>query len=83
MSENENPYWSEEVTDEEHHHTPAGTFTQKAPEIVKALLKDANNDPTLALRRLTFYMNRAGSKLTNKDELSIAKAKLEALEKNK
>ena len=83
MAQNENPYWNDQVTDEHPHHTPAGTFTQKAPEIVKALLKDANNDPTLALRRLTFYMNRAGSKLTNKDELSIAKAKLEALEKNK
>lgn len=83
MAQNENPYWSEEVTDEEHHHTPAGTFTQKAPEVVKALLKDANNNPTLALRRLTFYMNRAGSKLTNENELNIAKTKLEALEKNK
>lgn len=83
MSKNENPYWSEEVTDEERHHTPEGTFTKKAPDVVKALMKDANDNPTLALRRLTFYMNRAGSKLTNEDELNIAKTKLEALEKNK
>lgn len=83
MAENENPYWSEEVTKEEHHHTPEGTFTKKAPEVVKALMKDANDDATLALRRLTFYMNRAGSKLTNEEELNKAKEKLEDLEKNK
>lgn len=83
MAQNENPYWSEEVTDEEHHHTPAGIFTKKAPAVVKALMKDANDNATLALRRLTFYMNRAGSKLTNADELNKAKASLEALEKKK
>lgn len=59
---------------------PAGTFIPKAPEIVKVLMKGAHNDPALALRRLVFYMNRAGSGLSNAKELEKAKAKLEELE---
>ena len=59
---------------------PAGTFTQKAPEIVKVLMKGAHNDPALALRRLVFYMNRAGNGLSNAKEFEKAKAKLEELE---
>ena len=71
----ENPYWSEEVETE--YHPPEGTFTHKAPEVVKTLLKGADDDPTKALRRLLFYMNRAGDKLTNRSELETAKLKLE------
>lgn len=81
MAENEDPYWSEEV--HTHYHPPAGTFTEKAPEVVKTLMSGADNDPTLALRRLLFYMNRAGDKLTNVEELDKAKTKLEALIREK
>lgn len=81
MAEDENPYWSEEVDEHLKWHAPAGTFTEKAPEVVKVLLKGADDDATLALRRLVFYMNRAGDKLTNVEELDKAKAKLEELER--
>lgn len=81
MNEHKNPYWSEEVDANETYHTPPGTFTKKAPQIVEILLKGADDDPTLALRRLTFYMNRAGTKLTNDSELEKAKTQLESLER--
>ena len=80
MLEDENPYWSEEADEHLKWHAPAGTFTQKEPEIVKVLMKGARNDPALALRRLVFYMNRAGNGLSNAKEIEKAKAKLEELE---
>lgn len=43
-------------------------------------MKGARNDPALALRRLVFYMNRAGNGLSNAKEIEKAKAKLEELE---
>lgn len=43
MLEDENPYWSEEADEHLKWHAPAGTFTQKAPEIVKVLMKGAGN----------------------------------------
>ena len=58
---NANEYWSENV--KEHFHTPPGTFTQDAEEITNILLKVSDGNATLALRRLLFYMNRAGSRL--------------------
>lgn len=78
---NENPYWSEEVHTE--YHPPEGTFTEKAPQVVKTLLDGADGDPTLALHRLLFYMNRAGEKLHNGEELNEAKIKLEELIREK
>lgn len=78
-----NPYWSEEVDARETYHTPAGTFTKTAPEIVDILMKGADNDVTLALRRLMFYINRAGDKRPNAAALDEAKARLEKMEKNK
>ena len=77
METGENPYWSEEV--KTHYHTPPGTFTQNADEVVKILMKGAENDPTLALHRLLFYMNRAGDKLENAEQLNRAKIKLEEM----
>ena len=56
---NANEYWSENV--KEHFHTPPGTFTQDAEEITNILLKVSDGNATLALRRLLFYMNRAGT----------------------
>lgn len=73
----ENDYWSEEVHTS--YHTPKGTFTQKAPQIVQTLLDGADNDPSLALHRLVFYMNRAGSNLTDTEQLDCAKQQLEEM----
>lgn len=81
MTKNENPMWSEEVTEHEKYHPPEGTFTKNASEVVRILLDGANGNVTQALRRLLFYMNRAGSKLSNAEELEKAKTKLEELEK--
>lgn len=81
MSKDEGPYWSEEVDEHLKWHAPEGTFTKKAPQVVDILLKGADGDATLALRRLVFYMNRAGSRLSNAEELEKAKSKLEKLEK--
>lgn len=69
--------WSENV--KEKYHTPPGTFTKNADAIVKILLDGADNNATLALHRLMFYMNRAGDKLTNVQQLDKAKSELEKL----
>jgi hypothetical protein len=65
--------WSERVTKKEKYHTPPGLFTKKASTIANALMRGADGDATKAMRRLTFYMNRAGRSLTNKRELNKAK----------
>lgn len=70
-------YWTEKVKVE--YHAPEGTFTKNAKEVVSTLLKGAKNDATLALHRLVFYMNRAGDRLSNSQQLNKAKEKLEEL----
>ena len=74
---NANEYWSENV--KELFHTPPGTFTQDAEEITNILLKVSDGNATRALRRLLFYMNRAGSRLGNAEQLEKAKKRLEEL----
>ena len=74
---NANEYWSENV--KEHFHTPPCTFTQDAEEITNILLKVSDGNATLALRRLLFYMSRAGSRLGNAEQLKKAKKRLEEL----
>lgn len=59
------------------HHTPEGLFTKPTKDIVDGLLKDANGDEELALRRITFYINRAGDGLSNKTAVHAAKRELE------
>ena len=59
------------------HHTPEGLFTKPTEDIVDGLLKDANGDEELALRRITFYINRAGDGLSNKTAVHAAKRELE------
>lgn len=49
-----------------------GTFTKSGKEIAEQLLKDASS-PGQAMRRLSFYMNRAGKNLKNKSNLEEAK----------
>ena len=70
-------HWSEEI--HTHYHPPVGTFTQPAGVIVKTLMRSANNNPSLALHRLLFYMNRAGKKVSNLEQLELAKKKLEEI----
>lgn len=81
MEKSENPYWSEEV--KTHYHTPPGTFTQNAQTVVETLMEGADGDPTLALHRLLFYMNRAGDKLDNAEQLDMAKEQLENMIRNR
>lgn len=70
--------WSKEVTDtvKEKDKPKEGTFTGKASTIVKELLKLTDGDKGKAMKKLTFYMNRAGENLTNKTELEKAKKQL-------
>lgn len=60
-------------TSRNHFQTPPGTFTQDAEEITNILLKVSDGNATLALRRLLFYMNRAGRRLGNAEQLEKAK----------
>lgn len=54
-------------------HPKDGLFTEKDPKkIVDYLLKNSK-DRGQAMKRLTFYMNRAGDKLSNKTVLNKAK----------
>lgn len=68
--------WSQAVTKKESYHTPPGLFEKKASTIANTLMRGAKGDATKAMRRLTFYMNRAGKNLTNKRELGKAKTLL-------
>lgn len=59
------------------YHTPEGLFTRKASGIVDGLLKDSKNDLGKAIKRINFYINRAGKDLSNKTEVMKAKKILE------
>jgi hypothetical protein len=60
--------WSGKVRT--HYHTPPGLFTKSAHEIA-SVLRSGASDVTQAIRRLSFYVNRAGRNLS-----STAKRKL-------
>lgn len=70
-------YWSKIVESRESYHIPTGTFLCKAPEIVAILLDGAHGNRQLALRRINFYINRAGRRLHNSTEVKQARAILE------
>lgn len=50
-----------------------GLFTHDDPEFIANYLIRNSKDRTQALRRLIFYMNRAGENLTNRRVLNKAK----------
>ena len=50
-----------------------GLFTNDDPEFIANYLIRNSKDRTQALRRLIFYMNRAGENLTNRRVLNKAK----------
>lgn len=67
--------WSGDV--KEKWHPPEGFFTKSASAIALGL-KDASKDLKQAMSRLNFYINRAGSNLSDEDHkrLELAKTKL-------
>ena len=76
--------WVQDVEKERENHPlpeneqiPEGLFTKPASQIVNGLLKVSKNDIGKAIRKITYYMNRAGKDLTNKNELEKAKEELQ------
>jgi len=63
--------WSSRV--KTHYHTPEGLFTRSAHEIAH-VLKLGTSDTTQAIRRLSFYINRAGHNLTSSAKARLHKA---------
>ena len=55
-----------------------GLFTGNDPEYIANYLLRNSKDTTQALRRLVFYMNRAGENLTNRRVLNKTKKILKA-----
>jgi len=53
-----------------------GIFLSKSPESIVRYLRANSKDDSQAIKRLTFYMNRAGENLKNKTVLNKAKAML-------
>ena len=67
--------WLEDV---ETNWTPTeGLFTKDDPEYIANYLLKHSKDRTQAMRRLVFYMNRAGENLTNERVLNKVKKILE------
>ena len=56
---------------------PEGLFLKSGKEIARQLRKDSKDDGQ-AMKRLVFYMNRAGKDCPNKRELNKAKKILAA-----
>lgn len=74
---NSHEYWSEIIKG--HFHTPSNIFEQNAEEIVSYLLEISENNATLSLRRLLFYMNSNDCESDNNEQLEKAKKRLEEL----
>lgn len=72
--------WIKDVKVKEKSKTPKGLFTENSSKIVRELLKLTDNDIGKAIRKITFYINRAGQNLSNERE--IEKAKKELMEMN-
>lgn len=70
---------SENLHAGKHYGPTSETFQQDADTMVKTLIDDAGNDPSLALYKLLFYMYRNGSTPENAADLNQAKNKLEQI----
>lgn len=69
---------------ESKHSTPKDLFTKPASTIVKVLLQQTKGNIGKAVQKITFYINRAGKNLENKNEVMKAKEILKKkLEKEK
>lgn len=62
--------WVQEVDVKD--STPEGLFTKSGETIARELLKESNGDVDKAIKKLTFYKNRAGKGLTNKSQIEKA-----------
>jgi len=72
MSENKKNLWSGEV--KTHWHPEEGFFEQSSEKIAEGL-KSASDSLAQAMDRLDFYINRAGSNLSDKAKAKLEKAK--------
>ena len=70
---------SENLHAGKHYGPPPETFQQDAETMVNSLIDDAGDDPTLALYKLLFYMERNGGTPENAADLEQAKNKLEQI----
>ena len=59
-------------------HPKDGLFTSDDPKYIADYLFKNSKDKGQAMKRLVFYMNRAGEKLENKDVLNKAKELLKS-----
>lgn len=66
--------WSGDV--KTHSNLPEGTFEKSAKGIAKTL-KEKSDSLKQAMSRLNFYINRAGSKLSDEDKSKLERAKSE------
>jgi hypothetical protein len=76
--------WSKEVTDHDHPFAlPPGVFKSNNPDEIAAALQRSAEDPArgsgdayrTAMSMLDFYINRAGSNLSEKERVSLDQAK--------
>lgn len=78
-----NNYIKEQLSDvETNWHPKKDLFTGDDPQKIADYLLKHSKDERQAMSRLCFYMNRAGSKLTNKTVLNKAKQILKNSKKN-
>jgi hypothetical protein len=54
--------WSGKVRT--HYHTPTGLFSEPA-HVIARVLKEGASDTAQAVRRISFYINRAGKNLSS------------------
>lgn len=59
-------------------HPKEGLFTSDDPKYIADYLLKNSKDKGQAMKRLVFYMNRAGDKLENKNVLNKAKELLKS-----
>ncbi len=70
--------WSQKVTEKVEDHPPEGLFKKGASAIARGL-KKLHPDLKGAMSALNFYINRAGDKVENKENLEKAKDELRKL----
>jgi len=64
--------WIQQANMGVNHDIPAGTFLKKAEEIVRIMLKLTKGDVGHAIRKVVFYINRAGGNPPNAKEVKKA-----------
>ena len=67
-----NKKWIQTTERQVNHDVPAGTFLKKAEEIVRVMLRLTNGDVGHAIKKIVYYINRAGGNPPNLAELRKA-----------